>query len=68
MKEILIGYYYSLLQTFDNYQHNPHPELEDTVFPVFRFIRTVCDKKHKNEIVFYINKVVVHKRLCESYN
>ncbi|KAM3131297.1 hypothetical protein pb186bvf_016615 [Paramecium bursaria] len=52
MKEILIGYYYSLLQTFDNYQHNPHPELEDTVFPVFRFIRTVCDKKHKNEISF----------------
>ena len=50
----MIGYYYTFIQTFENYNYEPHIEIEDTIFPVFRFIRIVCDKKYKNNIVYLL--------------
>ena len=68
LKDSLICYYCILFQSFDDYGLYPNPELEDTVFPVFRFIRIVCDKKHKNKMVFLKNKIAIHQRLCQSCN
>ncbi|KAM3131303.1 hypothetical protein pb186bvf_016621 [Paramecium bursaria] len=51
LKEALVGFYQCILHTFCD-QNKPHPDLEDTIAPMFQFIQQVCDKSLKPTIEF----------------
>lgn len=51
LKEALMGFYQCLLHTFCD-ANKPHPDLEETIVPIFGFIQKVCDKKLKPTVEF----------------